>query len=374
MIFAELKTWWRLLCRILVLVGVLLSFFAVIELLRAYLTLRNLHPLAGYAYLAALAALLIWACYYLWAIFRTHPRTLALPPTDRPRKYARYLARYLRRLQLNAALSNEQKTSAQNGHQQLTALLKASPAPDALEAQIRTVEKDTLAPLIKSLDQIADRRIAAAVRDIMFAVTVSPYRSIDLLVVLYRNLAMIRNIAAAYNSRPPLREALQILYDVARVVATVNFLNLGSKMIENVSKGLPSVIPGVSKIVDDCAEGLAAGLLTSVTGHAAKDRCRAFRGWDYEQARQNIASHLKVFTADVGRMFFQDITPHIRLPGGLTAEKWRNLRDSIAHGFNETVDAIGHFVRWPVDAARRREREQTTESTEPPPPTTDTTA
>ena len=358
MIFTELKTWWRLICRVLVLVGVLLSFFAVMELLRVYLTLRNVHPLAGYGFLVVLAALLVWAVYYLWAIFQAHPRALALPPTGHARKYVRYLARYLRRLELNASLTDTQKATAQAAQHELNALLKTSPAPDALETQIRTVEKETLAPLMKSLDQLADRRIAAAVRDIMFAVTVSPYRSIDLLVVLYRNLMMVRDITSIYNSRPPLREALQILYDTARVVATVNFLNLGSKMIENVSKGLPGIIPGVSKIVDDCAEGLAAGLLTSVTGHAAQDRCRAFRGWDYEQARQNIASHLKVFTADVGRMFFQDITPHVRLPGGLTAEKWRSLRDSIAHGFNETVDAIGHFVRWPVDAALRRDRHE----------------
>jgi len=346
MVFSEIKLLWRIVCRSAVLAGVLLSFFAILEVVRAFHTFYTIHPAAGYGFLVLLLGLAVWGFWYFWSAFCKYPKVLLIPSQSRPRKYGKYLGNYLERLKANDFLDEDDRQMADKGREMLRQVLANSKDSDALQEVIRQTEKDCVEPILHKLDRLADGKIRGGVRDIMLAVTLSPYRSVDLLVVLYRNLAMVGNVAAVYNSRPRLRETLAILYDTARVVATVNFVNLGAKMIDNVTKGLPGMIPGISRIVDDCTEGLAAGLLTSITGHAAQQRCRAFRGWDYEEAKKNIARHLKTFTADVGKMFFQDITPNIRLPIGLGLDKWKELKESVARGFNDTIEAIQNFVRF----------------------------
>jgi hypothetical protein len=76
---------------------------------------------------------------------------------------------------------------------------------------------------------------------------------------------MVGNVAMIYNSQPRLRESIAILYDTARVVATVNFVNL---------------------------------------------------------------------------------TPNIRLPIGMGLDKWKELKESVAKGFYDTIEAIQNFVRF----------------------------
>ena len=51
-----LRHWFRIIRTVVMAVGVLFAFFTVIEVLRAYQTLYALHPWAGYAFLAAIAA------------------------------------------------------------------------------------------------------------------------------------------------------------------------------------------------------------------------------------------------------------------------------------------------------------------------------
>lgn len=342
--FKEFRKLWRLITRIVLITGVALSFFAVMELLRAFQTLYAVQPWLGYAFLAVLSALVIWAVIYFTSAFSTIPRALKPPAREKPKKFGKYLHKYLKRLHENEHLDSDGKLLVSTGIRQIEAAFNNG-SDESLSNTIRIIENETIEPVLKILDTRAEQKIRAGVRDIMFAVTLSPYRSVDLLVVIFRNLQMVKNIAVVYNSRPAPKESIQIIVDTCRVVAAVNFLNLGSKMIENITKGLPGIIPGVSRIVDDCAEGLAAGLLSSVTGHAAKDRCRAYQRWDYQQARDHIARHLKTFTSDVGKMFFQDVIPHVKLPGTITLEKWRELRDNVARGFNETVHSIHNFVR-----------------------------
>jgi len=346
MIFTELRQVWRIGCKIVVLVGVALSFFAVMEVVRAYLTLRELHWLLGAGFLVIIAGLLLWGLHYFLSAMRSYPKVLKPAPRSRVRKYAKYLAGYLDRLAVNDALSEDEKVRAAADHKKIRSALRNLKGSAVLLETIEQVEAETIGPLLKTLDKQADKNIRAATRDIMFAVTVSPYRSLDVIVVIYRNMAMVKNIASVYNARPALRESLRIAYDTARVVAAVNFVNLGSKMLENITKGLPGMIPGVNRIIDDCTQGLAAGLLTSVTGHAARDRCRAFGQWDYELAKRNIANHLKTFSADVGKMFFKDIVPHIKIPGQLAVDKWKDIRDGVVKGFNETVQVVQSFTRF----------------------------
>jgi uncharacterized membrane protein YcjF (UPF0283 family) len=345
MVFNELKHLWRIGCRIAVIVGVLLSFFAVMEVVRAYQTLRDVNVGLGYGFLAMIGGALVWGVWYFWSAFRGYPKVLVAPPRENVRKYCKYMQAYLGRLAINEALTEEEQAEAKRGREELGKKVEGAGGKEDLEAAIEQVESQSIEPLLKKLDERAEQKIRGGVRDIMLAVTLSPYRSVDLLIVLWRNLSMVRNVALVYNSRPRLKETLGIVYDTARVVATVNFVNLGSRMIENFTKGLPGMIPGVSRIVDDCAEGLAAGVLTSVTGHAAKDRCRAFRRWNYEEAKENMATHIKTFSSDVGKMFYKDIMPNVKIPGEIAKEKWKEFTNSIARGFSETVEVIQSYIR-----------------------------
>ncbi|MBN2211549.1 MAG: DUF697 domain-containing protein [Sedimentisphaerales bacterium] len=345
MFIEELKHLWRWGKRLVVAVGVLLSFFAVMELLRAYQTLHNVHPWLGIGFAIVVIVGLLGLLFWLVKDIYRYPKVLVAPPASRPKRYARYLAKYLDRLALNEVLSEEDLQRAAQAASKLPEDMRAAQNQAAMQEVIQTVEHETIEPLLKVLDERADKTIRAAVRDIMIAVTLSPYHSVDLMVVIYRNLGMVGKLVGVYRSRPRLKESLAIVYDTLRVVATVNFVNLGSRLIENVSTSLPGMIPGIGRIVDDCAEGLAAGLLTSLTGHAAQDRCRAFRGWNVAHARTHIGTHMKTFSTDVGKMFFKDVVPLIKIPGGIALEKWRQMIESVRKGFNDTIAAFQNFVR-----------------------------
>ena len=101
-----LKTIWKLIRTAVVVVGVLLIFFAVLEILRAYQTLYNFHPIAGYCFLAVVLGLLVWLVVYVWGNMAVFPKPLKAPAivdfqnaNDRQlKKYTRYLCRYIQRL------------------------------------------------------------------------------------------------------------------------------------------------------------------------------------------------------------------------------------------------------------------------------------
>lgn len=345
MIINDIKRGWRIVRRVAMGVLGLVVFFTLMELIRAYQTLRAVHPLVGYCFLAIFAGL---GLYGLWRIRRSikmRPRVLIAPPCEKYKKYGRYLLKYMERLEDNRLLDETYLKTIAEQRSKLQACIDKKSDRDTFTEAINQAETQGIQPALVVLDKLAEEKIRDGVRDIMLAVTLSPYRSIDLMIVLYRNVAIVQNVAKIYNSRPRFRENVAIICDTIRVVATVNFVNLGTKMLENVSHGLPGIIPGVSRIIDDCTEGLAAGLLTSVTGHAAKERCRAFRQWNYEEAKNNIARHLKTFTSDVGKMFFRDIIPQVKIPGGIAIEKWKEVKDGVVKGFGETVGMVQDFVK-----------------------------
>ena len=60
-----MRNWWEIIRRGVLVVGAALSFFAVIEVIRAYETLSGLHWLVGYVFLAGVGAGLLWLLYYV---------------------------------------------------------------------------------------------------------------------------------------------------------------------------------------------------------------------------------------------------------------------------------------------------------------------
>ena len=352
--FTVLRTWWKIIRLVIITVGVLLSFFAVIEIIRAYQTLHELHPAAGYGFLGLLFCGTVWIVGYVAVTLASRPAVLIPPPigdtnsaTNRElRRYGRYLTKYINRLNDNAALSAEDKDKAREGMMELALALEAGDNKEAFLTAIEKAEEQVTKPILEKLNEEANRQIRDCVRDVMIGVTVSPYKAADLIIVLYRNLVMVMRIVRIYNSRPRFRQQLQILGDTIKVVATVNYINVGKSLLE----GLGSRLPVIGQYTDDIAQGMGAGFMTSVAGHAAMDRCRAFKGWNEQEAMHNLRNRVSDFYADVRDIFWKDILPEItKLVGKVPKEALEKIRFALDRTGNaipvRTVTAAGKTAK-----------------------------
>ena len=126
MVFSEIKLLWRIVCRSAVLVGVLLSFFAILEVVRAFHNLYTIHPAAGYGFLVLLLGLAVWGFWYFWSAFCKYPKVLLVPSQSRPRKYGKYLGNYLERLKANDFLDENDRKMADTGREMLRQVLANS--------------------------------------------------------------------------------------------------------------------------------------------------------------------------------------------------------------------------------------------------------
>ncbi len=126
-----LRTWWKIIRLVALAIGLLLSFFAVIEVIRAYQTLHELHPAAGFVFLGLLVCGIVWIVGYVAVTLASRPAVLIPPPisdtnsaTNRElRRYGRYLTKYISRLSDNATLSTEDKDKAKESMVELALAL-----------------------------------------------------------------------------------------------------------------------------------------------------------------------------------------------------------------------------------------------------------
>jgi hypothetical protein len=348
-----LKNWWKTLKAAAVIFGGLLSFLAIIELLRVYQTLYNFHPLAGAVFVILLLFGIISLSVYVAVTLASRPAVL-IPPTiaepDHPtrkelHRYIKYLKRYIGRLSKNTRLTVEYRDKANEGIAELSSSLETQNDLKELLLTIERAENNIISPLLSNLDEQAKRQVRNSTRDVMIAITFSPYKSADLLIVLYRNLLMIQRIIRIYNSRPRFGEQLSTLVDTIRVVATVNFLNMGKTMLER----LGSKVPGIGQFLDDITQGIGAGFMTSVAGNAAIERCKAFKGWNAQEAQLRLRNHAAEFFADVKDIFWVDIKLEIRNRiGDVPVNQWNKIKEGIAAVLDETSNVVGKFIREPI--------------------------
>lgn len=347
-----LKTWWKIIKTAVWVVGGLLSFFFLVEILRAYQTLYNFHPVAAYGFVVALVAVTIWVFWYFFAALASRPPVLTAPrigdpgeaSTHRLRRYAKYLVKYVNHLSRNQVLSSEDRELAADNSRTLAAACERLGRREELLNAVLQTEESTVQPLLEKIDALAKRQVRTSMRDVMIGVTLSPYKAADLLIVLYRNLVMVARIVRIYNARPRFRQQLKIYSDIVSVIATVNFINMGKNLIE----GLGSRVPGIGRFIDDIAQGMGAGFMTTVVGHAAMDRCRAYRPWDEQEAKDSLRKRAADFYADVKDTFWVDIWPSITSRVG---EASAELKDKIASALDETQNVVGSFVKVPLSAA-----------------------
>lgn len=347
-----LKHWFRIVRTVVMAVGVFLAFFAFVEVVRGYQTLRGMHPWAGYAFLLVIAAAVGWLVWYLWVNLAAVPRALKPPvisdtahATDRQlKKYLLYLRRFLRRLAENPSVSADKLRLIEDAQSQIERTLSAPASAETMRTAIDAVESGAILPMLADIDALAARQVRDSMRDIMIGVTLSPYKSADLAIVIYRNLVMTIRIIRVYNARPVLAEQCRILLDILNVIATVNYINMGKNLIE----GLGSRVPGIGRFIDDIAQGIGAGFMTTIAGHAAMERCRAFKGWNAADAKRHLLSHVGDFYTDVKDIFFKDVWQSVRRRAGAEAAE---TGDKVAAAIDETGDSLTSFIRAPVRAA-----------------------
>jgi uncharacterized membrane protein YcjF (UPF0283 family) len=342
-----LKTIWKLIRTAVIVIGVLLTFFAVLEVLRAYQILRGIHPIAGYVFLTMILGLLGWLVIYIWGNMAVFPKALKPPRMDdvqgaadrQLKKYIQYLKRFLQRLISNPNLSDDDRSQISNALSQLETQLPTH--RQEIVNLIISIEENHIKPVLKTLDAAASRQVRDSMRDIMVGVTLSPYKSADLMIVLYRNLVMGVRIVKVYRVRPALSEQIGIFSDIINVIATVNYINMGKNLIE----GIASRVPGIGRFVDDIAQGIGAGFMTTITGHAAMDRCRSFRGWNEAEAKKHLLSHVGDFYNDVKDIFFKDVWAGVRGRAGAAADE---AGDKVADAIDETGSIMDSFIKTPV--------------------------
>jgi CO/xanthine dehydrogenase Mo-binding subunit len=93
--------------------------------------------------------------------------------------------------------------------------------------------------------------------------------------------------------------------------------------------------------------GIGAGFMTTVAGHAAMDRCRAFRGWNEVEAKRHMLSQVGDFYTDVKDIFFKDVWGSLRSRAGVTVGE---AREKVADALDETGSALDDFIRQPIKA------------------------
>ena len=293
---ADLRYWWKIIKTTTLVAGLFLSFFAAIEILHAYSVLKDIHPILGNTFLIIFLLCLAYFPFRLFVTISKRPRVLVSPDIENSvspsnvecRNYLKYLIKLLDRLASNPNIDTSDIKAAYNRIDLLEQLLTFQNEPKILIAEINKIEKEAIVPFIEQLDNKAEAEVRKCVRDIMLGVTLSPYRAVDLIIVLYRNIEMVSKVVNIYNNRPLLVEQIAIFRDVFKVVATVNYLNFGEKLMEQFF----SRVPFIGQALDDVAQGIGAGLMTSAAGHSTIYRCRAYRHWNQEEAVKTLSSHI----------------------------------------------------------------------------------
>lgn len=343
---SELRHWWKILRTATLAIGLLFFFFALVEILHVFAILRNINPGLGYAFLLLIAVGLIWFLTYISltlkkkrkALVPFYIEDLTTASQYELKSYCRYLIRYFERLTVNRNLSDDDIDLARQNIAELERLLKSGQVARILLERIDEMEKKSIEPLLSKLDMDAGAEVRSCVRDIMLGVTLNPLRAFDLFVIIYRSAAMVLRIHSIYNNRPLLSEQMFVLRDVLRVVATINYVNWGQMM----AGSLTSSLPIVGRASGEIAQGLGAGLLTSVAGHGAIDRCRAYRRWDQAIAAQKMSLHVRTFMNDILGVLKQDIFPLVgrRLLSTIPSEQIQKTFESIAASLEATTDTL----------------------------------
>ncbi|PIB25844.1 TIGR01620 family protein [Amylibacter kogurei] len=123
--------------------------------------------------------------------------------------------------------------------------------------------------LLLPLDQLAQKEIESAARQVATATAMIPLALADVVIALTANVRMIRRIAQVYGGRTGTFGAWRLMKAVATHLVATGAVAIGDDMIGSIAGG------GVlSKLSRRFGEGVVNGALTARVGIAAMEVCR----------------------------------------------------------------------------------------------------
>jgi putative membrane protein len=143
--------------------------------------------------------------------------------------------------------------------------------------------------VLRPLDEIAYAAVRRAARDTAIGASVSPVAGVDALIVLWRSMRMVREVAEVYGLRPT---RLSVLALIRRMFVTATFAVtadvVGDVLGAHVGGRLAGLVSG------KLAEGVFAGVRTARLGLLAIEQCRPlpFAADDRPNLRQLVAQSL----------------------------------------------------------------------------------
>lgn len=130
---------------------------------------------------------------------------------------------------------------------------------------VRLLDREVMAPL----DSRAYQMVLRAARDTAVATALSPAAVVDLAVVLWRNLKLVREIAALYGARPGYVGSLKLL---RRMLANIAVAGVAESAHHVAVEALGGSL--AAAISTRMGQGVINGLLTARVGVTAMHLCR----------------------------------------------------------------------------------------------------
>ena len=123
--------------------------------------------------------------------------------------------------------------------------------------------------LLADIDRRAYRLVLTAARDTAAATALTPSATLDALVVLWRNLRLVRQIATLFGGRPGLIGSARLLRRMLAGIAVAGAAETGHHvLVQALGGGL------AASLSTRVGQGLVNGLLTARVGLAAMHLCR----------------------------------------------------------------------------------------------------
>jgi putative membrane protein len=123
--------------------------------------------------------------------------------------------------------------------------------------------------LLRDLDQQAIGLINAQARTTALLSTISPYAILDVLVTVWRNLKLIRQLAELYGTRPGYFSSIKLMKQVLGHIAVTGGMEAGDSLVSELFGG-----SFLTKLSTKLGEALINGLLTARVGVTAMSQVR----------------------------------------------------------------------------------------------------
>jgi hypothetical protein len=277
----------------------------------------DVHPAAGYAFLAAVAVLL-W-----YGAIRPMRRYWAVPAAVRPpasgtwadadlgalARRARFLAKVADNLARNPRLQGivPEIMLARVEAERIEVAARAPGASrETLKADLRALESVRFESIFRPLDSEANQVIRGEALAVGLGTAVSMNGTLDAWIVMWRNLSLVSKLANVYYGRPGVRGTLFVIRDVATAMFLATKLQGAVEGAANFLGGWFGRAGGA--LVGPAADGAVNALITVRIGYVAKARCRSFQVWNdatlgdiLVSCFKEAASHGKGVVVDVFR-------------------------------------------------------------------------